>query len=376
MKNFCYILFAFVICQLIVVNLFSQVPQSMNYQAIARDINGNTIANQTVAFRFTIHDATGGGVILYSERDSATTNQFGLFTHAIGTGTVIQGNFANIPWGTNDKYLQVEIDVTGGNNFINMGATQLLSVPYALYAQSAGNGTGATGPTGPTGSIGSAGATGATGAFGNTGTTGPTGATGATGLGGGASGPTGDTGPTGPTGLGGGATGPTGAQGITGPTGAAGVSGAMGATGATGNTGAIGAGTTGPTGPTGATGTGLAGPTGPTGRVAVTFGVSASGSNDYLVGLTTDYVSGNNSDPTLTLIRGFTYIFNCSGASGHPFRITASSSWLGAQFNTGVTGQDTNGGTLTFKVPMDAPATLYYMCTQHPNMVGTLIIAP
>ncbi len=169
---------------------------------------------------------------------------------------------------------------------------------------------------------------------------------------------------------GGGATGPTGAAGIAGPTGPTGANGANGAVGATGLAGANGA-----TGVTGATGsTGATGAAGATGNSIINFTVTVSGFSDYTIGSTTDYVGGDNTDPTLTLERGMTYVFNLAGASGHPFRISASNVWLGAAFNTGVTNQDANGTSLTFKVPMDAPNTLYYMCTFHSGMLGTLNI--
>ena len=112
----------------------AQVPQSLNYQAVARDAAGNILANQTAQVRYTIHDAGTAGPVLYQETHSVTTNQFGLFTAAVGNGTVALGNFSTIDWSLNTKYLQVEIDLGGG--YIDMGASQLLSVPYALYAAS------------------------------------------------------------------------------------------------------------------------------------------------------------------------------------------------------------------------------------------------
>lgn len=197
-----------------VVSLIAQAPpQALNYQAVARDAGGNPIVSTGVQVRFTIHDGTPTGTTVYSETVSGTTNQFGLVNTSIGSG----GNLSVVNWGSGPKYLQVELSVSGGA-FNDMGTSQLLSVPYALYAGNGGGG--ATGPTGPTGP---------------------------TGTGGGA---TGATGPTGPTGSGGGATGPTG------PTGAAGSNGSNGSNGATGPTGPTGVGTAGATGPTGPAGSG------------------------------------------------------------------------------------------------------------------------
>ncbi len=164
------------------LQIFSQAPQKINYQAVARNASGNPLPNNTyVNLRFTIHDATISGTILYMETQATATNQFGLVTVAIGTGILTQGTFANINWATDAKYLQVEISINGGA-YTDMGTTQLLSVPYALYAESSGSG-GVTGPTGATGATGTNGVTGITGATGATGQAGATGATGATGTG-------------------------------------------------------------------------------------------------------------------------------------------------------------------------------------------------
>ncbi len=196
----------------IILGVMAQAPGLMNYQAVVRQANGNPVPNNTnVAMRFTVHNSTSTGTVVYQETTTKTANQFGLVTHQIGSGNVVSGTIAGINWGNGAKYLQVEIDPAGGTSYADMGNSQLVSVPYAMYA--------ANGPAGATG---------------------PTGATGLNGL----------TGPTGPTGVG-----------TAGPTGLKGATGATGATGA----GAGATGPTGPTGPTGATGVGLAGPTGPTG---------------------------------------------------------------------------------------------------------------
>ncbi len=205
---------------------YAQAPQRINYQAVARNNAGTVLQNTTVAVRLSIHNGSSGGNIVYQERAVVTTNSFGLFSLQIGGGTVLQGDFTTINWANGDKYLQVELDPAGGTTYSDMGTSQLVSVPFALYAERSGNGGGATGATGPTGAAGPAGPTGATGndgAVGGAGPAGPAGATGATGV-------TGATGTKGATG----ATGSTGATGVTGSTGATGVTGATGSTGATG----------------------------------------------------------------------------------------------------------------------------------------------
>ncbi len=178
---------------------FGQVPQGMNYQAIARNAGGNPWLNRTICLRLTIHSGTGTGPIQYQETQVSTTNTFGLFTLKVGMGTVTQGTFNTIPWSAGNQYLQVEMDSSGAcSTWSDMGASELLTVPYAMYAGSGGNGP--TGATGAAGTNGTNGATGATGAPGINGTNGATGATGNNGING-TNGATGATGATGPTGV-------------------------------------------------------------------------------------------------------------------------------------------------------------------------------
>jgi hypothetical protein len=261
-KNTLRLLFA-AFFAVIIMQSVAQTPQKFNYQAVCRDNLGNIIASQPVTLRFSIRDLSPGGTVLYSESHTITTNAFGLVNIEVGDGTYISGDFLTIPWGTGQKYLQVELNT--GTGFTSVGYPQLLSVPYALYANESGNG-GLTGPTGPTGNQGLQGVTGPTG-VGLNGAQGPTGPTGVglTGI----QGPTGTTGQDGTDGTQGiqGVTGPTGvgltgAQGPTGPTGV-GLTGAQGPTGPSGTNGSVGA--QGPTGPTGVGVTGAQGPTGPTG---------------------------------------------------------------------------------------------------------------
>ena len=130
------LLACFVMCAI------AQSPQAFNYQAIARNINGNSLPNQSIAVRFTLKVASNTGAIVYQERDTATTNQFGLFTTEIGRGAPLSGTFAGVNWASGAMYLDVEFDPSGGNTFTDLGTTQLISVPYALFAQQSGSGPG------------------------------------------------------------------------------------------------------------------------------------------------------------------------------------------------------------------------------------------
>ena len=155
----------------------AQIPQAFNYQAIARDASGNIMSNQTIGIKIVIHQTSSSGSTVYSETFSPTTNQFGLFTIAIGQGTPLGLLFNTINWSSGNYWLQVLMSPTNNSVYTDMGSSQLLSVPYAMYAANAG----VSGITGATGANGATGVTGATGAAGTTGTTGITGTTGADG---------------------------------------------------------------------------------------------------------------------------------------------------------------------------------------------------
>lgn len=127
------------IMSMILTFCFAQPPAKFNYQAIARNANGTVVLNQVVGVRFTIIDLAINGVEIYKETHQVITNGFGLFTVTIGNGSINLGNFSNIPWDIGDKFLKVEMDITGGNNYTELGTTQLLSVPYALYSKTSGS---------------------------------------------------------------------------------------------------------------------------------------------------------------------------------------------------------------------------------------------
>ena len=124
----------------------AQVPQGINYQAVARTADGVIIPTQNVGVRFSILDGSVTGTVLYSETHTVITNSYGLFTLAIGKGSPVTSTFASINWASGtDKFLKVEIAPAGGSNYQLQGTTQLLSVPYALYSEKtrllAGNST-------------------------------------------------------------------------------------------------------------------------------------------------------------------------------------------------------------------------------------------
>ena len=317
---------------------FGQVPQKMSYQAVIRDGANVLVQNQTVGMQISVLQGSTVGTVIYVESHNTITNANGLVSIEIGTGNVIAGVFANIDWANGPYFIKTETDPTGGTNYSIAGTTQLLSVPYAMYA--AASGSSIPGPQGPAGATGATGAQGPAGNNGATGQQGPAGATGTQGLTGatGAQGPIGNTGATGPQGPAGaqgaqgtgvtilgsftsvgqlpatgaagdsylvngdlyvwstntlswsnvgniqgpagvagpqGTQGPTGLTGATGPAGATGPQGAQGSQGLTGPQGPIGL-----TGPQGAAGTnGAVGAQGPQGPIGLTGATGAAGTN-------------------------------------------------------------------------------------------------
>lgn len=131
---------------------FAQVPQGVSYQAIATNAQGLPIVSGSIAIRLSILNNTATGTVLYTETQTKTTNAQGLFNVIIGQGTPTLGTFASINWSVNNKFLRVEMDSAGGSNFVFVGATQLLTVPYAMVAAGirtpAGQGITLTSPNG------------------------------------------------------------------------------------------------------------------------------------------------------------------------------------------------------------------------------------
>ncbi|MES2893409.1 MAG: hypothetical protein V4725_15400, partial [Bacteroidota bacterium] len=121
-----------------------QAPAEINYQGIARNAVGNVLAQKNITIRLSVHDANGTGPVVYQEVRKITTSNLGMFNIAIGSAGAasVQGTLGAVNWGAGLKFLQVELDATGGNNFIDLGTGQLLSVPYAMYAEKSK-------PTGP-----------------------------------------------------------------------------------------------------------------------------------------------------------------------------------------------------------------------------------
>ncbi len=138
MKN---LILAFTILLLSTLASHAQSPDAIHYQAVARNAQGDIIANQPIHFRISILENTENGSPVYVETCLDTTNDFGLADFNIGEGDLVSGSFSAIEWGKSPFYMKVEMDVEGGNQFKPMGTTKIVSVPYAKYADQAGSTT-------------------------------------------------------------------------------------------------------------------------------------------------------------------------------------------------------------------------------------------
>jgi collagen triple helix repeat protein len=116
---------------------YAQVPQSLNYQAIVRDQDLIPLTDQMVSIRASILQDAPTGDPVYVEVHDVISNGFGLINLQIGKGTQTSGSFPAINWGNDEYFLQIELDPGGGTNYLLMGTSQLISVPYALHARTA-----------------------------------------------------------------------------------------------------------------------------------------------------------------------------------------------------------------------------------------------
>jgi hypothetical protein len=143
---------------------FGQAPNKISYQAVIRDSKNNLVADKIISMRISIIEGNQTGKIVYQETQSPKTNLNGLVSFVIGTGTMVTGFFDSIKWGNGNHYIKLETDLTGGTNHNLIGISQLLSVPYALYAENSRN-PGPKGEKGEKGDKGDSGLAGKDGVF-------------------------------------------------------------------------------------------------------------------------------------------------------------------------------------------------------------------
>jgi len=138
--------------------VFAQSPDKISYQAVVRNNNDALLVNAQVRIKLSILQGSIYGKSVYVETHSIMTNENGLVSIEIGGGRVVSGNFSTIDWSLGSFFIKTEIDPTGGTNYTIVGTSQLLSVPYALYAKTSGTST--PGPKGDKGDQGEQGVAG------------------------------------------------------------------------------------------------------------------------------------------------------------------------------------------------------------------------
>ncbi len=119
------------------ITAMAQSPSKFNYQAVARDAAGVVVSDGTVGVKVTILSGSATGTEVYSETHSATTNVYGMLNFQIGAGTGATGDISTIDWGSDAHFIKVEMDPAGGSSYTVSNTSELISVPYAEYANSA-----------------------------------------------------------------------------------------------------------------------------------------------------------------------------------------------------------------------------------------------
>ena len=117
----------------------AQAPEKMTFQAVVRDASNALLVNQNIGMQVSILQGSATGTALYVETHAPASNDNGLVTLEIGSGTVILGDFSTIDWNNGPFYIKSETDPNGGTSYSIAGTSQLMSVPFALHAKMAEN---------------------------------------------------------------------------------------------------------------------------------------------------------------------------------------------------------------------------------------------
>lgn len=117
--------------------LHAQAPAKVNYQAVIRNTANQLVTGSPIGMRIAILKGSTTGSAVYLETHIPITNSNGLASVEIGNGTVVNGSFTGIDWSTGPYFIKTDVDPSGGTNYTITNTTQLLSVPYALHANTA-----------------------------------------------------------------------------------------------------------------------------------------------------------------------------------------------------------------------------------------------
>jgi len=130
-------LYTLLIAVILTASAFAQAPEKMSYQAVVRDAGNALVTSQGVGMQLSILQGSVSGAAVYVETQTPTTNINGLVSIEIGSGTVVSGTFNTIDWSNGSYFIKTETDPTGGTSYTITGTSQLMSVPYALHANTA-----------------------------------------------------------------------------------------------------------------------------------------------------------------------------------------------------------------------------------------------
>jgi hypothetical protein len=119
-------------------NILAQAPMGFNYQGVALSNSGTPISSKKISLRISLIESQQLGAVTYQEAHGVNTDAYGQFSIIIGNGQAVSGKMADVQWNKFPYYLKVELDLDGGTSYVFVGTSQLLSVPYALYANNAG----------------------------------------------------------------------------------------------------------------------------------------------------------------------------------------------------------------------------------------------
>jgi hypothetical protein len=152
-KNTVIILLLLFICSI----LNAQSPQKISFQAVIRNASNTVISLRPIGIKISLLQGSALGKLVYAETQTVTTNFNGLISIQIGTGNVVYGSFSAIDWANGPYFIKTETDPNGGNDYTIIGTSELLSVPYALFALNSNTTHGLIGATGLTGETGAKG---------------------------------------------------------------------------------------------------------------------------------------------------------------------------------------------------------------------------
>jgi len=131
-------IYTIIMVLLVTASTFAQSPEKMSYQAVVRDATNTLVTNQSVGMQISILQPTITGTSVYTETHSVTTNINGLVSLEIGAGST-SDDFSAIDWSAGPYFIKTETDPTGGSSYTITGTSQLMSVPFALYAKTSGS---------------------------------------------------------------------------------------------------------------------------------------------------------------------------------------------------------------------------------------------